>query len=76
MATYIRKHDLDLQLVAKEEPIDYFDSPDGRMFILVLRKTSASCRQSCLWLIEKAERLKDEGNAFYKTRASSTKTYG
>lgn len=62
MKDHLKQAELDLELIEREEPVDFSDDPDGRMFTLVFKKTGASQRKSLQWLIQKAEDFKQAGN--------------
>jgi len=76
MATHITENKLDLKLLAKEEPVDFSDDPDGRMFILVFQKTLKGRCKTSSWLVKRAGQLKDQGNSFYTTKALLTNMPG
>ncbi|CAK9036900.1 Uncharacterized protein SCF082_LOCUS21917 [Durusdinium trenchii] len=69
MTQQIKKAQLDLELLERQEPVDFSDDPDGRMFTVAFRKTGSSARKSCEWLVEKAEQLKQAGNSYYSNLA-------
>eukprot|EP00435_Cladocopium_sp_Y103_P069818 s419_g34.t1 len=69
MKDQIKKAELDLELIEREEPVDFSDDPDGRMFTLAFKKTGASQRKSLQWLIQKAEDFKQAGNSYYSNLA-------
>ena len=63
MKDHITKADLDLELIEKDEPVDWSDDVDGRMFTLVFKKVKAPKRKSLEWLIQKADDFKQAGNS-------------
>jgi len=62
MKDHLKQAELDLELIEREEPVDFSDDPDGRMFTLAFKKTGASQQKSLQWLIQKAEDFKQAGN--------------
>ena len=65
MNKFIAEQRLDLELVDRQEPVDYSDDVDGRMFILVFRKTAQTACKSVSWLLQHAEDLKQAGNSYF-----------
>lgn len=76
MKQQIQNAGLDLELIERDsrqgvsltrcdqdEPVDYSSDTDGRMFLLVFRKTASGQRRSTSWLRTRAEELKQEGNS-------------
>ena len=57
MNKFIQEQHLDLELVDKQEPVDYSGDVDGRMFILVFKKTKRTARKPIAWLLQRAEDL-------------------
>ena len=51
MKDHLKQAELDLELIEREEPVDFSDDPDGRMFTLAFKKTGASQQKSLQWLI-------------------------
>lgn len=69
MKDHLKQAELDLELIEREEPVDFSDDPDGRMFTLAFKKTGASQQKSLQWLIQKAEDFKQAGNSYYSNLA-------
>ena len=63
MKDHITKAELDLEFIEKDEPVDFSDDVDGRMFTLVFKKVKAPKRKSLEWLIQKADDFKQAGNS-------------
>ena len=63
MKDRITKADLDLEFIEKDEPVDWSDDADGRMFTLVFKKVKVPKRKSLEWLIQKADDFKQAGNS-------------
>ena len=69
MNKFIQEQHLDLELVDKQEPVDYSGDVDGRMFILVFKKTKRTARKPIAWLLQRAEDFKQAGNSYYSNPA-------
>lgn len=69
MGKFIEEQHLDLELVDKQEPVDYSGDVDGRMFILVFKKTKRTARKPITWLLQRAEDFKQAGNSYYSNPA-------
>ena len=69
MNQFIKEQQLDLELIDRQEPINYSGDPDGRMFILVFRKTKKTACKSVTWLLQHAADLKHAGNSFFSNPA-------
>ena len=69
MKDHITKAELDLEFIEKDEPVDFSDDVDGRMFTLVFKKVKAPKRKSLEWLIQKADDFKQAGNSYYSNLA-------
>ena len=69
MSDFIKTQQLALELVDRQEPVDYAGDADGRMFILVFKKTSKTACKSPTWLLQRAEDFKQAGNSYYSNPA-------
>ena len=69
MSKFIEEQHLDLELVDKQEPVDYSGDVDGRMFVLVFKKKKRTARKPITWLLQRAEDFKQAGNSYYSNPA-------
>ena len=72
MKDHINKAGLDLELIDRDEPVDFSDDPDGRMFTLAFKKTKAPSHKSVDWLLQKADDLKQAGNSHLEQNSWSS----
>ncbi|CAJ1328579.1 unnamed protein product, partial [Effrenium voratum] len=66
---HLQKQNLALQFLERKEPVDFSGDPDGRMFVMVFKKTRPAEGKGLAWLLQKAEDLKHTGNSFYTNTA-------